>query len=119
MLKMLNELAREIHENAVQKGWYDKEVTFSDVIAMCHCELSEAMTEYRDDKPMFYYKEKCGFIELDRLGEKPEGIAVELADVIIRILDYCAYKEIDIDKVIKLKTEYNKTRPYRHGGKLV
>lgn len=48
---------------------------------------------------------------------KPEGIPIELADVIIRVLDYCGYAGIDIDAAISQKHEYNKTRPYRHGGK--
>ena len=48
---------------------------------------------------------------------KPEGIAVELADAMIRILDYCAYSGIDIEEALKLKHAYNKGRPYRHGGK--
>lgn len=30
-------------------------------------------------------------------GGKPEGIPIELADVIIRILDYCGYAGIDIE----------------------
>ena len=50
-------------------------------------------------------------------SKKPEGIAAELADVIIRVLDYCAYAGIDIENVLKVKHEYNKSRPYRHGGK--
>ena len=48
---------------------------------------------------------------------KPEGIPTELADVIIRVLDYCGYAGIDIDAAISQKHEYNKSRPYRHGGK--
>jgi NTP pyrophosphatase (non-canonical NTP hydrolase) len=52
-------------------------------------------------------------------GFKPEGIASEMADCIIRILDYCAYEGIDIEQAIQLKHEYNKTRPYRHGGKRI
>ena len=40
-----------------------------------------------------------------------------LADVIIRVLDYCAYAGIDIENVLEVKHEYNKSRPYRHGGK--
>lgn len=50
-------------------------------------------------------------------SKKPEGIAAELADVIIRVLDYCAYAGIDIENVLEVKHEYNKSRPYRHGGK--
>lgn len=44
---------------------------------------------------------------------KPEGIPIELADVIIRVLDYCGYAGIDIDAAISQKHEYNRTRPYR------
>lgn len=40
-----------------------------------------------------------------------------VADVIIRVLDYCAYAGIDIENVLEVKHEYNKSRPYRHGGK--
>ena len=50
-------------------------------------------------------------------SKKPEGNAAELADVIIRVLDYCAYAGIDIENVLEVKHEYNKSRPYRHGGK--
>lgn len=69
-------------------------------------------------------KKKCPFCEaiaLQRFIEehhsKPEGIPTELADVIIRVLDYCAYAGIDIENVLEVKHEYNKSRPYRHGGK--
>lgn len=50
-------------------------------------------------------------------SKKPEGVAVELADCVIRILDYCGHAGIDIEEAIRIKHEYNKTRPYRHGGK--
>ena len=36
MSKSLNELAKDIHENAVAHGWWDGEGrTFGDVIALC------------------------------------------------------------------------------------
>lgn len=48
--------------------------------------------------------------------DKPEGFGVELADVIIRILDFCAGYGINIDALVNMKIEYNKTRPFRHGN---
>ena len=48
---------------------------------------------------------------------KPEGIPSELADIIIRVLDICAYHGIDIAHAISDKMAYNETRPYRHGDK--
>lgn len=105
---MLNELVKDIHNNACAHGWWDEERSFGEIIALCHSELSEALEEYRDNKPPMYLVEG-----------KPEGIGVELADCIIRILDYCGKEEIDIDRMIEIKHEYNKTRPYKHGGKVI
>lgn len=48
---------------------------------------------------------------------KPEGIPTELADIIIRVLDVCAYLGIDIEDAIADKMNYNEHRPHRHGGK--
>ena len=70
--------------------------------------MSEALEAYRNNEPLIW----------DNKG-KPDGIAVELADCIIRILDYCGEEDIDIEEFIKIKHEYNKTRPYKHGGKRI
>ena len=47
----------------------------------------------------------------------PEDIAEELADCCIRIFDYCGARNIDLEKTLLKKIDYNKTRPYRHGKK--
>ena len=48
---------------------------------------------------------------------KPEGIATEMVDCLIRILDWCGKEGVDVEAVLAQKHEYNRTRPYRHGGK--
>lgn len=125
---MLNDLAKEIHENAKAHGWYDDKRSFGEIVALCHSELSEALEEYRSGKPMaYYYPEtpcKCNLnayaTDLDKWhGEKLEGIATEMIDCLIRILDWCGSEGIDVDKLVKLKHEYNKSRPYKHGGKVI
>lgn len=50
-------------------------------------------------------------------NKKPEGELVELADTVIRIMDYCGAKGYDLENAIHLKKEFNKTRSYRHGEK--
>lgn len=106
---MLNELAEQIHETSKEKGWWDEPLrTFPEQLVLMHSELSEALEEYRlGHKPTDEY-----FID-----GKPEGIPSELADVIIRVLDTCAYYGIDIDSSIMLKMKFNQSREYRHGGK--
>lgn len=130
---MFNELAWEIHENAMAHGWWEENRTFPEILALCHSELSEALEEYRNGHPMVYcdnpdceiFRSRstseytccnvCGFQDEKA---KPEGVAVEMADCIIRILDWAGAEGIDMDAVIRAKMDYNKTRPYKHGGKV-
>lgn len=130
---MLNKLRDEVHQNAVEHGWWDEERSFGDIIALCHSELSEALEAYRNgvEPTKVYFScshkhdfgcpypacspEKCRYYPEAR--NRPEGIPIELADCIIRILDYCGAIGIDIEQAIQLKHEYNRTRPYKHGGK--
>ena len=105
-MTMLNELAREIHENAVAHGWWESERPLYEVIALCHSELSEALEEIRAGRPAVWYD-----------VDKPEGWAVEMVDCMIRILDYLGHTGADVDAILREKHEYNKTRPYKHGNK--
>lgn len=119
----LNEFAKDVHQNAIDHGWWETKRSFGEIIALCHSELSEALEEHRNGKPHLYVLDvqsgnNAQITDIAKfIGSKPEGVATELADCIIRILDYCAYADIDIDTTLKIKHEYNKTRPYRHGGK--
>lgn len=104
----INELAKEIHKNSISKGWWETDRPFAEIIALCHSELSEALEAYRNDEPMVWMN-----------GDKPDGMAVEMVDCIIRILDYLAKEELDIESIIEAKHNYNRTRPFRHGGKKI
>lgn len=106
----INEWTKEIHQNAVNKGWWEEDRPFAEVIALCHSELSEALEEYRNGH---------GANTIYFLNEKPEGIAIELADVVIRIMDFFGKHEMDLESAIRIKHGYNKTRPYRHGNKVI
>ena len=132
----INELAKEVHENAVAHGWWEKPPTLPEALCLIHAELSEALEEYREGNPLIYgtcalAAEDCKFSGVcDRVGRpgegegidgpcKPEGIAVELADAILRTLDLMAALGVDVDAVVMAKHKYNLGREYRHGGKTV
>lgn len=109
-LQPLSSLAEEIHAWARAKGWYDRPRDVGELIANVHAELSEAWEEYRAGRDLREI----------RTGEggKPEGYVVELADALIRLLDMFGCLDVDPGAVVALKMDYNKGRPYRHGGKI-
>ncbi len=106
--KSINEIAKDIHENAVAHGWWEDDRSVAEIVALCHSELSESLEAYRNGEELVW----------DNNG-KPDGIAVELIDCVIRIFDYLAKEKVDIEEIIRIKHEYNKTRPYKHGGKKI
>jgi len=101
----LGELATTIREINRANGWnVTQPVDWSDpykvpaILALIHSEVSEALE---------------GFRKGDRAN-----VGEELADVLIRILDCAPGLEIDLDREVAAKLEKNKTRGYRHGGKV-
>lgn len=54
--------------------------------------------------------------EIDR---DSDAAAVELLNTICIVEEMCKREEIDLDKIIREKLEYNKTRGYKHGGKVI
>ena len=107
-VQSVNQIAKAIHDNAVAHGWWENERPFGEIIALCHSELSEALEAYRNGEDMVWVNDG-----------KPDGIAVEMVDCMIRIMDFLAYKGVDIEFVMWLKHSYNTTRPYKHGGKKI
>lgn len=104
-ISVLRNLAAEIHDNNVAKGWWEKDRNDGELIALCHSELSEALEALRHGNPPD-----------DKIPEF-NGATAELADTVIRILDMCHHRGWDLGAAIIAKVEYNKTRPMKHGGK--
>lgn len=133
----LNDLAAGIHQNAVDHGFWVGERNFGEMIALMHSELSEALEEHRQGRPSEWFQVGSTPVRRPQPGDgaagadwvderdpskiwigvvaKPEGVAVELADCLIRILDTLQSMDVDIDGVVARKMAYNKSRPYRHG----
>ncbi len=157
-------LQKECHEIAVARGWYDgEERSEEEYWALFHSEVSEAFEEWRRGHEVTH-------IYYNIVDGKPEGVPIELADLLIRIFDYmqqregiikpmamkmeknmsfpvfivglhwfladsrehfcldnvvasviswCEFNHIGIERAIRLKMDYNRTRSYRHGNKRV
>lgn len=142
----LNDLCATINSWATSKGWNEGEDSVqrkASDIALMHSELSECLEFVR--KKVEQHCPECGSIELHsaqnlgyegwlvcnhccyRFQPQPAfddhvpsltGEAVELADVLIRIFHYCGRRGIDLGEAVRLKHEYNLSRPYRHGKTL-
>lgn len=105
-MKTIKQWQTEVHELAKQKGWYDTKRSPLEYHMLMVGEIAEASEEIRKNSDTMYWD-----------GEKPEGEFIELADAVIRIMDYFEYNNVSLELMLERKHRYNQTRPYRHGGK--
>ena len=107
MYNRLDDMAKEIHQTALEKGfWPEKvdDVFIAKQLLMIVSEVVEAMEAIRKDK-----------------GK--QEVASEMADIVIRTLDLYqglvdnGYVEEELQVAINNKANFNKTRPERHGVK--
>ncbi|MFA1583749.1 hypothetical protein [Proteus mirabilis] len=93
----IKQLQQQIHQNNVDAGWWDNPREKGTLLCLIHSEISEAMEGERKD------------LMDDHLPHRKMA-EVELADAIIRILDYAGAFGYDIEGAINEKLEYNKNR---------
>lgn len=120
MKAMFEEMEAEVHAVNVANGWFEEERPFAADIALLHSEVSEMFEAYRewglDDATGRIFKVVSP--ELHTLS-KPEGIGSEAADLMIRLLDTAYRYNIDLVAEYRRKMAFNRTRSYKHGGKLL
>jgi NTP pyrophosphatase (non-canonical NTP hydrolase) len=98
-------IAEAAKNNSASKGFWDNPRNKGEMIALMHSELSEALEGVRkptlksDKLPDFSIEEE------------------ELADAIIRIMDYASGFNLRVGEAVIRKMHYNAGRERMHGGK--
>jgi NTP pyrophosphatase (non-canonical NTP hydrolase) len=130
----LNEAAAIIHQNAVNKGFWEGEKNVGELLMLVVSELAEALEAHRKGKEgtigIFENDMSYGSVTIDDFHHKnvcynwivnrfectvKDTFEDEIADSVIRLLDLSAGLGIDIEKHIVLKAAYNEGRPRLHG----
>jgi NTP pyrophosphatase (non-canonical NTP hydrolase) len=113
-VKTLEEMQAEVADVNASNGWYDDDRTVGDDIALLHSEVSEMLEAFRSSGladatvPSLVHR---------GTSTKPEGFGSEAADVLIRLLDTCERRGVDLRAEYERKIAFNRMRGWRHGGK--
>lgn len=131
----IKSVAEQTYATACEKGWWPKsrgDTTLEEIsnkLMLTVSELAEALEELRDGQLDTYYtlEHEDGGVkfrmpipegeEIRCPPAKPEGFGIELADAVIRIFDLAEHLGIDMGEMLMIKMNYNKSRPFRHGGR--
>lgn len=122
-MNTLNELAQHVHRNAKDKGFFEKEKNIGEMLCLIHSEVSEALEADRKDR--YLPVQPLGVLGWVSDKDFKESFMMhvkgtfeeEMADIIIRVLDMCAFKNIDIDTMVEIKMRYNSLREKYHSKK--
>jgi NTP pyrophosphatase (non-canonical NTP hydrolase) len=98
--KTISNWVQNCHLAAREKGFWDKDRNVGEMLMLIVSELGEAIEAHRK--------------EIFGLGKK-DTFEDELADTAIRLFDLCGGLGIDLEKQMRWKMEFNKSRKKRHG----
>ena len=100
LAQALNVLAHDIHDDSVSAGWWDDgedKYVLATKLMLTVSEIAEAMEGLRKDQWD------------DHLPHR-KMVEVEVADALIRLLDFSSALNMDIGSAVMEKLEYNRNR---------
>ena len=125
----LNKLAAKIFTANQRKGFWGElpeQRNFGEILMLITSELVEALEADRcndrassyllDDPALINGSDDTVFWRVFESNIK-DTVEDEMADALIRILDYCGAMNIDIENHIEMKLRYNAMREHKHGKK--
>jgi NTP pyrophosphatase (non-canonical NTP hydrolase) len=99
-----NILKTEIHQTAKEKGWWDKPSNVREILMLVILELAEALKAKRKgkDSAIDAFSEYCTIRKKDFDKDAFEryvkdSVSDELADAVIRLIDFAGYRNLNID----------------------
>lgn len=104
---MLANEIQAIHDNAVEKGFWDYEIDANFILAklaLIHSEVSEVLEAYRKQKGS------------DKILEEFADIFIRTYDLIVGLAENGVIDHADVDFVIREKMSVNAKRPNLHGN---
>jgi len=96
-MRSLKEWQQKVTKYAIEHGFDWKKSDVDTMLLRLHSEVSEAAEEARD--------------------ENLEGLAEELADIFIRLVNLVEVMGIDLEREVEKKHQVNLSRPKLHGRK--
>ena len=98
--QVLDELCQSVHSDNINAGWWnqkDNPLVVPTKLALIHSEVSEALEGHRRG------------LNDDKLPHH-SMLAVELADIAIRLFDLCGFLGVDLGSLIAEKAAFNAKR---------
>jgi NTP pyrophosphatase (non-canonical NTP hydrolase) len=104
---ILDLLGVDFHITAREHGWLNDEIQRDPLVllALITSEVGEMVDAFRKPGPSEHIPEFSNAEE-------------EAADIFIRLAQMCAEHKLRLGAAVEAKSIYNKSRPFRHGGKL-
>lgn len=99
----IKELQATAHDIALTHGWWDRPHNDGEMLMLMVCELAEAHEAVRLGNPASEHI------------PQHSAFAEELADVVIYAMNLAHERQIDLERVLLDKIEFNRGRPHKHG----